>query len=153
MPLGNSTHANNILDWVAYAMGDHSGVLPYARQAFGAMSTIKSYLVPLIDQISQKPDLATIALLLIIVLVSLKILDMLYQTILFWARLAWRVVFWGGLAALGLWMYTRGPDGVAEDMQYWFDTWSGEYQKFKDQERVAQLMYQKAGTKKPAKWY
>lgn len=135
-------------------MGDHVGALPYARQAFSAISTIKSYIVPLVDQISQKPDLATIALLLIIVLVSLKILDMLYQTVLFWARLVRRVVFWGGLAALALWMYTRGPDGVVDDVQYWFETWNGEYQKFKDQERVARLMHQKAGAgRRQANWY
>ncbi|KAK4508434.1 hypothetical protein PRZ48_002172 [Zasmidium cellare] len=144
-----------VQDWVAYAMGDHAGaqMLPYARQAFSAISTIKSYLVPLIDQISQKPDLATIALLLIIVLVSLKLLDMLYQTVMFWARLAWRVVFWGGLVGLALWMYTRGPDGVADDMQYWFETWNGEYQKFKDQERVARLMHQRGGARRQANWY
>lgn len=134
-------------------MGDHAGALPYARQVFGIISTLKSYLIPIIDQLSQKPDLATIALLLIIVLVSLKILDMLYQTVMFWIRLVWRVVFWGGLAALALWMYTRGPDGVAEDMQYLFETWNGEYQNFKDQERVARLMHQRGGGRRQAGWY
>ena len=119
---------------------------------FSAVSTVKSYLLPIVDQISQKPDLATIALLLIIVLVSLKSLDMLYQTIMFWVRLVRRVLFWGGLVALALWMYTRGPEGVADDAQYWFNTWNGEYQKFKDQERVARLMHQRGGQGQ-ARWY
>ena len=44
-------------------------------------------------------------------------------------------------------------DGVADDMQYWFETWNGEYQKFKDQERVARLMHQRGGARRQANWY
>ncbi|EME49028.1 hypothetical protein DOTSEDRAFT_96624, partial [Dothistroma septosporum NZE10] len=87
----------------------------------------KSYMLPLVDQLSQKPDLATIALLLVILFISLKILNMLYQTAIFWFRMARKIAFWGSLVALALWMYTRGPDGVAADTQYWFETWQGEY--------------------------
>ncbi|CAK4031212.1 hypothetical protein D0868_16314 [Lecanosticta acicola] len=134
-------------------MGEHAGIPPYARQVLSAASTLKSWLIPVVDQLSQKPDLATIALLLVIVLVSLKILDMLWQTILFWVRMIWKLVFWGGLVALALWMYTRGPDGVAADIQYWQQNWNKEYQYWKEQERVAKLLHQQQGQRRPGGWY
>lgn len=126
-----------------HLLSEHGGVLPYMRQIYSTLSTVQSYALLLVDKLSNKPDLTTIALLLVIVLVSLKILDMLYQTVLFWLRMVRKIVFWGTLIGLAVWMYTRGPDGVAEDLQYWFDTWNGEYQFWKHQERNAQVMRQK----------
>ncbi|KAI7157782.1 hypothetical protein KC349_g5379 [Hortaea werneckii] len=77
-----------VQDWAAYLLNDADlSHAPYLYRLYSAAGTAKSWLLPLIDQVSQKPDLATIALLLIIVLVSLKILDMLWQTLLFWMRL------------------------------------------------------------------
>lgn len=134
-------------------MGQHSGLPPYARQIFGAASTLKSWLLPVVDQLSQKPDLATIALLLVIILVSLKILDMLWQTLLFWIRMLRKVVFWGGLVALALWMYTRGPEGVAADVQYWYENWNKEYHYWKEQERIARLLHQQQGQRRAGGWY
>ncbi|KXT04404.1 hypothetical protein AC578_3567 [Pseudocercospora eumusae] len=143
---------DQIQDWATYISQNHEippSYLSYAQQAFGYastangyLSTLKSYLLPLINQVSQKPDLATIALLLIILFISLKILNMLFQTVMFWFRMARRLVFWGGLVGLAVWMYTRGPEGAAADLQYWYETWMGEYQHWKEQERVARLMQQ-----------
>ncbi|KAI7237593.1 hypothetical protein KC330_g3074 [Hortaea werneckii] len=76
-----------VQDWAAYLLNDADlSHAPYLYRLYSAAGTAKSWLLTLIDQVSQKPDLATIALLLIIVLVSLKILDMLWQTLLFWMR-------------------------------------------------------------------
>lgn len=91
------------------------------------------------DSISQKPDLATIALLLVILFISLKLLNMLWQTILFWVNLARKVVFYGGLVGLGLWMYTRGAEGVQEDISYWVEVWTTERDYWRERERVARL--------------
>lgn len=142
-------------DWASYLLGPQAAltIYPYLRQGLSLALTAKSYMLPLLDQISQKPDLATIALLLVILFISLKILNMLYQTVIFWFRMARRIAFWGGLVALALWMYTRGPDGVAADMQYWYATWNGEYQYWKDQERVARMTHQKpAAGRRGAGW-
>ena len=103
---------------------------------------IKSYLFPLIDQVSKKPDLATIALLLIIFFVSLKILNMLFQTLVFWFRLARKVVFWGGLVAFAVWMYARGPDGIMEDMGYWWQVWNQEHDYWREREKAARMARQ-----------
>lgn len=135
-------------DWAAYLMGNH-GMLwaysSYGRQLYTLLNTAKSYILPLIDQVSKKPDLATIALLIVILFVSLKILNMLLQTVLFWLRLARTIAFWGGLGALGLWMYTRGPEGVWEDVQYWLKVWNQDYDYWKEKERVTRMARQRGG--------
>ncbi|RMZ23527.1 hypothetical protein D0859_12442 [Hortaea werneckii] len=138
-----------VQDWAAYLLNDVDlSHAPYLYRLYSVAGTAKSWLLPLIDQVSQKPDLATIALLLIIVLVSLKILDMLWKTLLFWMRFVRRLVLWGGIAALGLWFWSRGPDGVLEDVQYWQGQWSHEYGYWKEEERVARLARQ-GGFKHP----
>jgi hypothetical protein len=53
------------------------------------------------------------------------------------------MAFWGGLIGIALWMYARGPDGVAQDVQYWYDTWNREYQYWKEQENSAKFLQQK----------
>lgn len=127
---------------------------PYANQIGWVTSMIRSWLLPLIDQVTRKPDLATIALLLIIVLVSLKILDMLWQTVKFWLRLARRIVLFAGLAALALWLWSRGPDGVMDDIGYWVRMWNTEHQYWLDKERAAKMARQKpAYGRQGAGWF
>ncbi|KAK3072319.1 hypothetical protein LTR53_007052 [Teratosphaeriaceae sp. CCFEE 6253] len=130
-----------VQDWAAYALGgDHAAAFtaysPYLYTLYNTLALIKSWTQHLVEQVSRKPDLATLALLLIIVLVSLKILNMLWQTLLFWLRLARRIVFWGGLAVVALWMWSRGPAGMVEDVQYWRGAWSHEYDYWKEREQV-----------------
>ncbi|KAF2214936.1 hypothetical protein CERZMDRAFT_36615 [Cercospora zeae-maydis SCOH1-5] len=93
-----------------------------------------------IESVLTKPDLATLALLLIIVFVSLKILNMVVGTVLWWLRLIKSVVFYGGLMGLALWMYTRGPVGASEDVGYWWGVWRGEYAHWSEQGRMARVM-------------
>lgn len=135
-------------DWAAHLLGNHDNIryyAPYAHQAYGYMSTLRSYILPLIDQVSRKPDLATIALLVVILFISLKLLNMLWQTFMFWINLARRAVFWGGLVMLGLWMYTRGPEGVQEDVQYWVEVWTSERDHWKEKDRAARMSSQVRG--------
>ena len=131
------------LDWAAHLLNDHYGTYqtysPYARQALSLLSTIRSYTTLLIDQVTRKPDLATIALLLIVVFISLKVLDILWQALMFWVRMVRRVVFWGGLAVLGMWLWTRGPEGVVEDVGYWVGVWQAERETWVERERVARM--------------
>ena len=84
---------------------------------------------------SQKSDLATVALVLCIVFVSLKILGMLWQTLLFWLRLARLIVFWGAPVLLAVWLWFRGPAGVWEDIEFWTAVWSHEYAQLRERER------------------
>lgn len=152
---GNAHHliagyapTNSHLDWAAHLIGNHDNIrtyAPYARQAYDYVSLARSYILPIIDQVSRKPDLATIALLLVIFFISLKLLNMLWQTVMFWFNLARRLLFWGGLVVLGLWMYTRGPEGVQEDVQYWMGVWTNERDYWKERERAARMANQVKG--------
>lgn len=151
----NTTHLTglHLPDWAAFLLSDSTfAFAPYLRQLFGYALLAKSYLTPLIAQISQKPDLATAALLLVILFVSLKILNMLLQSVLFWMRLARKVVLWVGLMAVSVWLYNRGPEGAVEDVQYLAKTWTGEYQHWKEQERVARMVNQGQGKQGRRGW-
>jgi Na+/proline symporter len=126
-------------------LGEHArGLLvpSYLQQAYRLLNTAQGYAQTLLSKISANPDLTTIALLLVIVLVSLQILNMLYNSVIFWFRVARRMAFWGGLIGIALWLYARGPDGVAQDVQYWYETWNREYKYWKEQESSARFLQQ-----------
>lgn len=65
---------------------------------------------------------------------------MLVNTVMFWVRLVCRVAFWGGLALVGFWMWTRGPEGVVADAQMWAGRWAQEYRYFSEQQQEAARM-------------
>jgi hypothetical protein len=115
----------------------------YLQQGYRLLNTAQGYAQILLSKLSASPDLTTIALLLVVILVSLQILNMLYNSVVFWLRVARRMAFWGGLIGIALWMYARGPDGVAKDVQYWYDTWNREYRYWKEQENSAKFLQQK----------
>ncbi|GAB7338550.1 hypothetical protein MBLNU457_5298t1 [Dothideomycetes sp. NU457] len=93
---------------------------------------VETYLIPLINRATQQPDIASIVLLLILLFISLKILNILFNTVMFWVRLAIKMVFYGSILGLGTWVYARGPEGVVEDCQSLAQTWRGEYVYWKD---------------------
>nr|POE49278.1 hypothetical protein CFP56_32428 [Quercus suber] len=129
-----------IQDWAAHFLSnDHAYITTYAYRLFTIVSTLKSWLLPLIDQVARKPDLTSIALLIIILFFSIKILGMVLNSIFGWIRLVFRLVFWISLVVVGMWMWQRGPEGVVDDFQYWVGIWSQEYGYWKDKERVAAM--------------
>ena len=42
-------------------------------------------------------------------------------------------------------MYTRGPEGVGEDVQYWWSVWNQEHEYWRERERVARMARQGNG--------
>lgn len=92
---------------------------------------LQTYILPPVDRLirtlAAKPDVASVLLLILLLFVSLKLLNLLYNAIMWWIRLAIRLVFWGTIIGAAAWIYSRGPDGVAEDIQRLADVWSGEY--------------------------
>jgi len=53
-------------------------------------------------------------------------------------------------------MYSRGPDGMMEDVQYWQGSWSKEYQYWKERENVARTARQGVnygGRQQAAGWF
>lgn len=120
----------------------------YLRPFTTILSTTKAYLLPLINHVVQKPDLASIALVLVILFLSLKLFNMLWQAVMFWVRLATRLAFWGGGLLVVLWLVNRGVDGAMEDVEYWSRIWKGEYSYWKTQAESTKLMRDGGSTRK-----
>lgn len=122
-------------DWAAHFLSsDHAAITSYAYRLYRLTSTIRSWAAPLLQQ---PPDLTTLALTLVILFISLQILRMVVASILGWVRLAFKLAFWAGLTAVGVWMWQRGPQGVVQDCEYWAGVWGSEYGYWKDREQVA----------------
>jgi hypothetical protein len=106
-------------DWASYLF--RNGYL--TPSFFGPLSTLNNifynYLLPTFQSLLDKPDLTKIALMLVILYISLKLVSMLVQSVLFWVRLAFRITFWGGLVVLAFWLSQRGVDGAAEDVEHY----------------------------------
>ncbi|KAF2401067.1 hypothetical protein EJ06DRAFT_555699 [Trichodelitschia bisporula] len=94
---------------------------------------MRSYFLSALDTLANtSPSLTTVALLLIILFLSLKLLDMLYRAVMFWVRLALRVLFWGTIIGVGLWLWTRGADGVGDDLSEVQRVWGVEYDRARE---------------------
>ncbi|KAF4549471.1 Hypothetical protein D9617_21g096920 [Elsinoe fawcettii] len=98
---------------------------------------LQAHILPFITRITEKPDLASLALLLILLFISLKVLNLLYQAVMWWVRLFFRLVFWGAIIAVVTWFVSRGPDGVIEDTGRLIDIWKGEYGYWKARDQEA----------------
>lgn len=62
------------------------------------------------------PDLISIILLAIILLISLKVLDYARRVIMFWVLLAFRLVFWGTVLGLAWYVYRVGVENAGRDL-------------------------------------
>ena len=111
-------------------------VFRFSSFMFTLQSTFTSTLLPLISStlssITTKPDLASIVLLLVVLFLSLKVLGMLLNTVLWWVRLVFRLAFWGGIVGVGLWVWIRGAEGVVGDLQSLSGVWAEEYRYWQE---------------------
>ncbi|KAL1862120.1 hypothetical protein Plec18170_000944 [Paecilomyces lecythidis] len=87
------------------------------------LSSIRTaYLDPYIIQplssllASSTPDLVSVLLLALILLISLKVLDYARRVIMFWITLAFRLVFWGTVIGVAYYVYTAGVDKTVKDL-------------------------------------
>jgi hypothetical protein len=55
---------------------------------------------------------------------------MAYRAVMFWVNMVLRLVFWGAIVVLGMWVYNRGVDGFVEDIGGLVEYWMGEYEKY-----------------------
>lgn len=62
------------------------------------------------------PDMATLALLAVILFISLKLLNILRQTILGWISVVLKLSKWTLVAAVGLYVWQRGLEQSLEDL-------------------------------------
>ncbi|KAJ5152074.1 Nuclear pore assembly and biogenesis protein APQ12 [Penicillium capsulatum] len=76
------------------------------------------------------PDLLSIALLVIIFYISLRVLDYARRVIMFWVMLAFRLVFWGSVLGFAWYVYRVGIDTAGRDVGWLFGVISGFIQDF-----------------------
>ncbi|KAL8929816.1 MAG: hypothetical protein Q9208_000960 [Pyrenodesmia sp. 3 TL-2023] len=66
--------------------------------------------------LTEQPSLTSLALLAILLVVSLKVLDMLRRTVIYWISMAIRLAMYATMAVIGMWIYQRGLEQSLEDL-------------------------------------
>ena len=64
------------------------------------------------------PDILTLAVLAVALIISFRVLDYMRRTILYWVGLAIRLGLWVAIGGLGLYVWQRGFDQSMEDFGY-----------------------------------
>ena len=64
------------------------------------------------------PDILTLAILAIALIVSVRVLDYMRRTIMYWVGLAMKMGLWMTVGGLGLYVWQRGFDQSVEDFGY-----------------------------------
>lgn len=62
------------------------------------------------------PDIATLVLLAVILVISLKLLDIVRNTILFWIRMTLKLGMWVLVATIGLYVWLNGIEQSMESL-------------------------------------
>lgn len=108
------------------------------KLALTARNIFLSLLSPLITRLTTSPDIASVTLLLLLFFVAYQFLNLARRALFFWVRQSVRMAFWGAVASVGMWVWTRGPAGAVEDLANWSTVWRAEYEKWNAQAKVAQ---------------
>lgn len=83
---------------------------PYVIEPFSRL------LVTINSSEIQMPDLLSILILAVILLISLKILDYTRRMVMFWVRLAVKLVFWGLVLGVVWYGYTVGVERLGKEV-------------------------------------
>lgn len=96
-------------------------------------------------------DFTTLLLLAAGLFISLKIFNIVFNAVMFWVRLVFRILFWGSITVLGLYVYYRGLEGTMHDAvelgRYWlneYDSFKSDVHSFRQQKEQQILREQKA---------
>lgn len=105
-------------------------------------------LAPLLDRLTQalysSPDIVVLGFFCLILVLVFQVLSWLRRALVFWTRIAFRMVFYAGLVALAASVWQRGLEASWSDamavgatlLKYggWVkDVWMSEYQKYEQQ--------------------
>lgn len=101
---------------------------PLQRSVLLAKSYFYSYFFPYVyplirlssrayqSILADNSSIYTLAILAIVLIISLKLLDILRRIIIHWISLALRLVFWAAVVGAGFYIYNRGVDQTADDI-------------------------------------
>jgi len=74
---------------------------------------------------SDAPDLLTLGILAAVLIVSLKVLDSMRKTIVYWISMAMRLAMWAVVAGLGVYVWQRGAEQSVEDFGWMWGLLAG----------------------------
>ncbi|KAL8771151.1 MAG: hypothetical protein Q9209_003322 [Squamulea sp. 1 TL-2023] len=98
----------------------------FYRYAFPALYPFYALTLRLLSSIlTEQPSLASLALLAILLLVSLKLMDMLRRTIISWVAFTVRMIMYVSLGLIGVWIYQRGLEQSLEDLGWIIGLFAG----------------------------
>ncbi|KAJ5587644.1 Nuclear pore assembly and biogenesis protein APQ12 [Penicillium hispanicum] len=87
------------------------------------------------------PDLFSIVLLALVLLISLKVLDYTRRMIMFWVTLAFRLVFWSSILGIGWYVYRVGVENAGRDAGWLWGVVEGFVQDFQARSAAAASAY------------
>ncbi|KAJ5832272.1 Nuclear pore assembly and biogenesis protein APQ12 [Penicillium riverlandense] len=98
---------------------------------------LSSLLASTASSSSAMPDLLSILLLAIILVISLKILDYARRVIMFWVSLAFRLMFWGSILGIALYVYRVGVESAGRDLGWLWGVVEGFVEDFQARSSAA----------------
>ncbi|KAK3936087.1 hypothetical protein QBC46DRAFT_396017 [Diplogelasinospora grovesii] len=91
-------------------------LMDYAQRFVEIMWPI---LAPLVDRLVQalhsSPDLVVLGFFLLVVVVIVQVMSWVQRMMMFWTRVAMRIVFWAGVAAVVAILWQRGLEASMRD--------------------------------------
>lgn len=66
--------------------------------------------------LTDAPDLATLVLLAVVLLVSVKIVNVVRRTVIYWIWLTVRLALWTAVAMVGVYAWQQGAEKTVEDL-------------------------------------
>ncbi|CAJ2513835.1 Uu.00g019540.m01.CDS01 [Anthostomella pinea] len=118
-----------------------------SRRTLGLLTP---YIAPLLERSIQalhdSPDVVVLAFLLAVLVVAIQAMLWVHRTMMFFTRLAMRLVWWAVVAGLLAAVWQRGPETAARDVVVFVskavgyaavvkDIWMSEYQRYDAQTR------------------
>ena len=85
--------------------------------------------------------LMKLALTCLIILASLQTIRMVYRSVMFWLRFAFKLAFLLGSIAVMIWLWSRGVDGAWEDLSIVTQFWLEQYRRYEDQAKTSKALY------------
>jgi len=117
-----------------------------------AIARVTPLIGPAIDYlthlIGENPNIVSAVIIIVLAYITLEILAFVRRVMLFWTRLALRLVFWGWIALLISFVWQRGVEKTVTDVSQWagytygmvskaVEIWVREYQVAREQQERA----------------
>lgn len=131
-----------------------------------AFSVVYPLVMPLVNRVvevlSDSPDFVVLGVLLAIVVVALQVVFLVHRIMMFWTRMAMRLVLWAAVGALVAVVWQRGPETAMRDVVVFVSKlvgygsivkqiWLTEYDKFSQQTNNAKRSG-RSRTRKSGRW-